>query len=194
MVIAFLIIILTFLTFLTNFSSVEFAICSGIPFGKGSYHMESSLLICNINPWTGFCMVGDFSGGYSQTDCNFNVNVTVDSYMNSSINFSFSHLKDLLAFNFENTSKIMAQIKTIPQSLLFYLYLRNKHDMRLTHYLIAFVCLYSFTGSEDECTFTKLNVCKQIQFFTLDFIYICDELVSFHSTLLCLSLSSFQGR
>ena len=31
----------------------------------------------------------------------------------------------------------------------------------------------------------KLKTCSQIQFFTLDFIYICDELVSFHSSLSC---------
>ena len=53
--------------FLTKFnSSVEFAICSGIPSGEGPDHMESSPPICNINPLTRFYMVGDFSGGYSQ--------------------------------------------------------------------------------------------------------------------------------
>ena len=31
----------------------------------------------------------------------------------------------------------------------------------------------------------KLIACNQIQFFTLDFIYTCDELVYFHSSLLC---------
>ena len=65
--------------------------------------MGSSPLNCNTNLLTCFYMVGDFSGGYSQRDCNFNfninVNVTVDSYMNSSFNFSFLHqLKYLLAF------------------------------------------------------------------------------------------------
>ena len=69
--------------FLTNFnSSVEFAIW--IP-------IKSNPPICNINPLTGFCVVEDFSGGYSQTDCNFNfninVNVTVDIYMKSSFQF-----------------------------------------------------------------------------------------------------------
>ena len=74
--------------FLTTFnSSDEFEICLGIP-----YHMESSLPICNINPLTRFYIVGVIL----KTDCNFNfntdVNVTVDSYMNSSFNFSFLHL------------------------------------------------------------------------------------------------------
>ena len=74
-------------------------------------------------------MVGDFSGGYSQTDCNFsfkiNVNVTVDSYMKSSLNFSFSQLLiDLLAFRIkklESTSTITAQFEAIPLCLLFFL-------------------------------------------------------------------------
>ena len=42
---------------LTNFnSSVEFAICLGIPSDEGPYHMESSSPICNINPLTRFYM------------------------------------------------------------------------------------------------------------------------------------------
>ena len=143
-------------------------------------------------------MVEDFSGGYSQTDCKFNfninVNVTVDSYMNRSFNFSFSHLlKNLLAsriLKLWSASKSTARFETIPQcllffSLFFYVYLRNKRDTRLKHFLIAFVSLYSLTGpSSPRCTFSKLKVCNQIQFFTLDSIYICDELVSFHSSLL----------
>ena len=119
-------------------SSVEFEACSRI-----LYHMDTSLPICNTNPWTGSYMVGDFSGGYSLTDCHFNfninVNVTANSYMNSSLDFSFSQLpKDLLVFRImklESTSKSMAQFETILQfllffSLLFYIYLRNKRDMK----------------------------------------------------------------
>ena len=106
--------------FFTNFnSSVEFAICWEIPSSEGFYHMEFSPPICNINLLTGFCMIGDFSEGYSQTDCNFNfnINVTVGIDMNSSFNFSFSHLiKYLLAFRImklESTSKIMKQFEII---------------------------------------------------------------------------------
>ena len=52
--------------------------------------------------------------------------------------------------------------------------------------LIAFVCFYSLTGSSSpRCTFIKLKACNQIPFFTLDFNYICDYLVSFYSSLLC---------
>ena len=115
--------------------------------------------------------------------------------MNSSFNFSFSHvLKYLLAFRimkFESTSKITEQFETTPQclrffSLFFYTYSRNKRDMRLTYILIAFVCLYLLTDSSSRrCAFIKLISCNQFNFFTLDFIYICEELVSFHSSLLC---------
>ena len=113
--------------FLTNFnSSVKFAICSEIPSGEWPYHMESSLSICNINPLLHFYVVGDFSGSYYQTDCKFsfniNVDVTVDSCMNRSFNFSFPHLlKNFLA------ARIMKLYL-----LFFYVYLRNKCDMRLT--------------------------------------------------------------
>ena len=146
-------------------------------------------------------MVGDFCGGYSQTDCNFNFNIninvkgTVDIYMNSSINFSVSHLlKYVLAFRImklEYTSKITAQFETIPLCLLFFslffcIYLKNKRDMRLTYFSIASLCLYSLIGSSSpRFTFIKLKACNQIHFFTLDFIYTCDELVSFHSSLPC---------
>ena len=114
--------------FLTNFnSSVESVICLGIPSGEGQYHMKSSPPIFNL--LIPFYMVGDFSVGYSQIDCNFNFNinvkVTVDIYENSSINFIVSHLlKYLLAFRImklESTSKITAQFETIPQCLLFFL-------------------------------------------------------------------------
>ena len=71
-------------------------------------------------------------------------------------------------------------------SLFFYVYLRNKRDMRLTYFLIAFFGLYSLTGpSSPRCTFIKLKASNQIEFLTLDSIYICDELVSFHASLLC---------
>ena len=116
--------------------------------------------------------------------------------MNRSFNFSFSHLlKNLLAsriLKLGRTSKITARFGTIPQCLLFFslffcVYLRNKRDIRLTYFLMAFVCLYLLTGpSSSRYTFIKLKACNQIQFFTLkDSIYICDELVSFHSSLLC---------
>ena len=113
--------------FLTNFnSSVKFAICSEIPSSEWPYHMESSLSICNINPLLHFYVAGDFSGSYYQTDCKFsfniNVDVTVDSCMNRSFNFSFPHLlKNFLA------ARIMKLYL-----LFFYVYLRSKCDMRLT--------------------------------------------------------------
>ena len=58
--------------------------------------------------------------------------------------------------------------------------------MGLTFFLFAFLCLYSLTGwSSPQCTFIKLKACNQIHFCTLDFIYICNELISFHPSLLC---------
>ena len=57
-------------------------------------------------------------------------------------------------------------------SLFFYIYLKNERDMSLTYFLIAFICLYSLTGSSfPGFTFIKLTACNQIHFFTLDFIY-----------------------
>ena len=115
--------------FLTNFnSSVEFAICSGIPSGEGQYHIESSPPIWNL--LTRLYIVGDFSGGYSQTNFNFNFNinvkVTVEISVNSSIYFSVSHLlKYLLGFRImklESNSKITAKFETIPHCLLFFFF------------------------------------------------------------------------
>ena len=81
--------------------------------------MESSPPIWNINMLKRFCMIGDFSGSYSQTDFSFdfhiNVNLIVNSYMNSNFNFSFSLLrKYLLAFRIMklgSTIKITAKFE-----------------------------------------------------------------------------------
>ena len=88
----------------------KFAISLGIPSREWPYHMEPSPLICSTNPLTCFYMFRDFSGGYSQAGCNFifkiSVNVTVDSFMNSSSNFSFSCLlKYLFRFRFMKLEK-----------------------------------------------------------------------------------------
>ena len=158
--------------FLTNFnSSVEFAICWGISFTGGSYYMESSTSICNINPLTGFCMVGDFSGCYSQTDRNFNINVNVTVsvsilisdfhiYWNIYFLLRLWNLKVLAKlqqylYNWDNTSMLAFF------SLFFYIYLKNERDMSLTYFLIAFICLYSLTGSSSPgFTFIKLTACN----------------------------------
>ena len=93
----------------------------------------------------------------------------------------------------ESTDKFTGKFETIPQcilflfSLFFSIYLKNKCCMRLIYFLFAFVCLYSCSGlPSHRCTFIQLKACNQIHLFTLDFIYICDELVSFHFSLLCL--------
>ena len=71
--------------------------------------------------------------------------------------------------------------------LLILLYIFEKQAWhRLTYFVIGFLCLYSLTGSSSpRCTFNKLKACNQIHFFRLAFIYICDELLSFHSSLSC---------
>ena len=78
--------------------------CSGIPSGEGSSHMEFSPPISNINLLPQFYMVGDLSGGYSETDHKFIFNtkiyVTVDSYMNRSFNFSFSQFPLIIVLVF----------------------------------------------------------------------------------------------
>ena len=62
--------------------------------------------------------------------------------------------------------------------------MRNKRDIRRTYFLIAFICLYSLTDlCFPRCTFIEFKACNQIDFFTLDFTYICDELVGSHSSL-----------
>ena len=59
------------------------------------------------------------------------------------------------------------------------------YTRKTRHFLIDFVSLYSLTGSSSHrCAFIKLKACNQFQFFTLDFIYICDELASFHFSFL----------
>ena len=84
--------------------------------------MESSPPIYDINSLNDFCMVKDFFGCYSKTNCNFNFNIdangTVNSYRNSSFNFSFLHLlKCLLAFRImklKSARKITVQFEIIP--------------------------------------------------------------------------------
>ena len=74
--------------------------------------------------------------------------------------------------------------------------MRNKRDIRRTYFLIAFICFYSLTGlCFPRCIFIEFKACNQIDFFTLDFTYICDELVGSHSSLLCkfYTISKFKG-
>ena len=136
--------------FLTNCNnSAEFSICSGILSGEGLYHMDSSLSMWNINPRTGFCMVGYFFGGYSQTDCTFNfninVNVTVDIYINSSFNFNFSQLlNDLLSFRIMklgSTSNITAKCETICFFFIILLFIFEKQPWREANIFFNCFCL-----------------------------------------------------
>ena len=70
--------------------------------------------------------------------------------------------------------------------LIILLYISDKQAWHEVSFFNCFVCLYSLTGSTfPRCIFIKLKACNQIWMFTLDFIYICNELISFHSSLLC---------
>ena len=99
--------------------------------------------------------------------------------MYNSFDFRFSQLpKYLLVFKIikpESTSKITAQFETIlecmPFSLFIYIYLRNKHGIRLTYILIPHFNFHLYFN--------------QTQFFTLDFCYMCYKLVRFCFSILC---------
>ena len=142
-----------FNSFLTNFnSSAEFAICSGIPSGEGPSHMESSPPISNINLLPQFYMVGDLSGGYSQTDRKFNfntnVNVTADSYLKRSFNFSFSQYPLIAVLMFLKV-KIRKDLRCNIVSLEYFLKLNNKCQLiskfsNLSQFYLTLINLLEF--------------------------------------------------
>ena len=70
--------------------------------------------------------------------------------------------------------------------ILLYIFEKQARHVAYIFFNCFCFCLCSLSSSFfPRCTFIELKGCNQIQFFTLDFIYICDELVSFHSSLLC---------
>ena len=127
-----------------------------------------------------------------------NVNVTVVSYMNSTSREMILHifLKQWIDLNIfrtmkpESTSKA-AVFETNSQILLFfifffYVFLKHKRDMRLTYLLIVFIFLQIHLDSPSrQKTYLKIKVFNKIEFFTLEFIYTCDDLISFHFNYLC---------
>ena len=82
----------------------------------------------------------------------------------------------------ENTSKA-ALFETNSQILLFlfffYIFLKHKRDMRLTYLLIVFIFLQIHLISFLQKTYLKIKVFNKLQFFTLEFIHTCDDLISF---------------
>ena len=89
--------------------------------------------------------------------------------MNSSFNLCFSRQ------NLKVLAKLRHNLRQYLEFLLFfylffYIYLTNQRGTRLTYFLIAFVCIYSLTGSSSPlCTlFIALKAGSQIISFTLD--------------------------
>ena len=90
----------------------------------------------------------------------------------------------------ESTSKA-ALFETNSQILLFfifffYVFLKHKRDMRLTYLLIVFIFLQIHLDLPSrQKTYLKIKVFNKIQFFTLEFIHACDDLISFHFNYFC---------
>ena len=58
--------------------------------------------------------------------------------------------------------------------------------MRLTYLLIVFIFLQIHLDSPSrQKTYLKIKVFNKIQFFTLEFIHTCDDLISFRFNYLC---------
>ena len=83
-----------FSAFLANFnSSGDFKVCSKAPFSYILCHVEATRLTFNESQLTGFSMMRVFTDKRPQVDFHFslNVNVTVDSYMNSTSQETILH-------------------------------------------------------------------------------------------------------
>ena len=187
--------------FLANFNSFgDFKVCSKAPFSEILCHIEANHLTFNESQVIGFRMMRVFTERRLRADFNFslNVNVTVVSYMNSTSGEMIRHnflqqwidLNILRTMKPESTSKA-AVFETNSQILLFfifffYVFLKHQHDMRLTYFLIAFIFLQIHLDSPScQKTYLKIKVFNKIQFFTLEFIHTCDDLISFRFNYLC---------
>ena len=90
----------------------------------------------------------------------------------------------------ESTSKT-ALFETSSRTLLsfiFFLYvsLKHKRDMRQTHLLIVFIFLQiQLDLPSRQKTYLKIKFFNRIQFFTLQFIHTCDDLISCRCNYLC---------
>ena len=192
-----------FNVFLANFNSFgDFKVCSKAPFRDILCHIEAAHLTLNESQLTGFRMMRVFTERRHRVDFHFslnvNVNVTVVSYMNSTSREMILHkfLQQWIDLNIfrtmksESTSKA-SLFETNSQILLFfifffYVFLKHKRDMRLTYLLIVFIFLQIHLDSPSrQKTYLKIKVFNKIQFFTLEFIHTCDDLISFRFKYLC---------
>ena len=185
--------------FLANFnSSGDFNVCSKAPFSDILCHVEATHLTFNESQLTVFSMMRVFIGKRLRADFRFSLNVTVVSYMNSTTRETILHnflqqwidLNIFRAMKPESTSKA-ALSETNSHILLsfiffFYVFLKHKRDMRLTYLLIAFIFLQIQLDSPSrQKNILKNKVFNKIQFFTLEFIHTCDDLISFRFNYLC---------
>ena len=81
---------------------------------------------------------------------------------------------------FETNSQIVLFL------IFFYVFLKHILDMRLSYLLIAFIFLQMHLDLPSrQKTYLKIKVFNKIQFFTLEYIYTCDDLISFRFNYLC---------
>ena len=150
---------------------------------------------------TGFSMMQVFTETRLQTDFHFrlNVNVTVTavSYLNSTSRETIlpNFLQQWIDLNIfsgmkpESTSKA-ALFETNSQIVLFLyffsVFLKHKRDMRLSYLLVVFIFLQIHLDLPSrQKTYLKIKDFNKIQFFTLEFIHKCDDLISFCFNYLC---------
>ena len=85
---------------------------------------------------------------------------------------------------FETNSQILLILYS--SSMFFYVFLKHKRDMRLTYLLIIFVFLQIHLDSPSrQKIYLKIKFSNKIQFFTLEFIHIWNDLISFRFNYLC---------
>ena len=125
------------------------------PFSEILCHVEASHLTLNENQLTGFSMMQVFTERWLRVDFHFSLNVNVDvtavSYINSNSseiklnNFLQQWINLIISRTMKPESTKLPFLKQIHRScffiFLFYVFLKHKHDMRLTYFLIIFLFL-----------------------------------------------------
>ena len=156
------------LLFLTRAYTVLFNnnFLSSKNFMKNYVNRHSSQLIYDTNLFDSNCNL------FYMFLTNFNNSVQFAIWIVVSISVFHTYLKIYLLLGLWNLEVLAKLRHNLRQYLnvcffliiLLYIYLRNKCDMRLTYFLITFVCLYSLTGpSSARCTF-KLKSVINIRF------------------------------
>ena len=72
--------------------------------------------------------------------------------------------------------------------VFFYVFLKHKRDMRLSYLLVVFIFLQiHLVLPSRQKAYLKVNIFNKIQFFTVEFIHTCDDLLSSRFDYLCKS-------